>query len=152
MDKLFTDPVFFWLIAMIIFIIFEVATLGLTTMWFALGSLAAMAVAVVSGPIWLQITVFVIVSIVTMFCFRKVALNLFNQNREKTNADGLIGKKGIVTEEISNIHAASQVLVSGLEWTARSVNDEVTIEKGAVVRICEIRGVKLIVEKEAQAE
>jgi membrane protein implicated in regulation of membrane protease activity len=84
-----------------------------------------------------------------MFCFRKVALNLFNQNREKTNADGLIGKKGIVTEEISNLHATGQVTISGLEWTARSVNDEVTIENGSVVVIREIRGVKLIVEKEA---
>lgn len=148
MDKLFTDPVFFWLIAMIIFIIFEVATLGLTTMWFALGSLAALAVAVVGGQLWLQITVFVVVSILTMFCFRKVALNLFNQNREKTNVDGLIGKKGIVTEEISNLHATGQVTISGLEWMARSVDDELTIEKGAVVVIREIRGVKLIVEKE----
>ena len=148
MHKLFTDPVFFWLIAMIIFIIFEVATLGLTTMWFALGSLAALAVAVVGGQLWLQITVFVVVSILTMFCFRKVALNLFNQNREKTNVDGLIGKKGIVTEEISNLHATGQVTISGLEWMARSVDDELTIEKGAVVVIREIRGVKLIVEKE----
>lgn len=148
MDKLFTDPVFFWLIAMIIFIIFEVATLGLTTMWFALGSLAALAVAVVGGQLWLQITVFVVVSILTMFCFRKVALNLFNQNREKTNVDGLIGKKGIVTEEISNLHATGQVTISGLEWMARSVDDELTIEKGAVVVIREIRGVKLVVEKE----
>jgi membrane protein implicated in regulation of membrane protease activity len=149
MDNLLTNPVWFWLIAMIIFIIFEVATLGLTTMWFALGSLAAMAVAMVGGKFWLQIAIFVIVSIVTMFCFRKVALNLFNQNREKTNADGLIGKKGIVTEEISNLHATGQVTISGLEWTARSVNDEVTIENGSVVVIREIRGVKLIVEKEA---
>ena len=149
MDNLFTNPVWFWLIALIIFIIFEVATLGLTTMWFALGALAAMAVAVVGGQIWLQIAVFVVVSIVSLFGFRKVALNLFNQNREKTNADGLIGKKGIVTEEISNLHATGQVTVSGLEWTARSVNDEVTIENGAVVVIREISGVKLIVEKDA---
>ena len=148
MDNLLTNPVWFWLIAMIIFIIFEVATLGLTTMWFALGSLAALAVAVVGGQLWLQITVFVVVSILTMFCFRKVALNLFNQNREKTNVDGLIGKKGIVTEEISNLHATGQVTISGLEWMARSVDDELTIEKGAVVVIREIRGVKLIVEKE----
>ena len=149
MDNLFTNPVWFWLIALIIFIIFELATLGLTTMWFALGALAAMAVAAVGGQIWLQITVFVVVSIVSLFGFRKVVLNLFNQNREKTNADGLIGKKGIVTEEISNLHATGQVTISGLEWTARSVNDEVTIENGSVVVIREIRGVKLIVEKEA---
>ena len=148
MDNLFTNPVWFWLAALIIFIIFEVATLGLTTMWFALGALAAMAVAVVGGQIWLQIAVFVVVSIVSLLGFRKVALNLFNQNREKTNADGLIGKKGIVTEEISNLYATGQVTISGLEWTARSMSDEVTIENGAIVVVREIKGVKLIVEKE----
>lgn len=149
MDKLFTDPVFYWLIAMILFIIAELATMGLTTIWFALGALVALAVAVVGGPGWLQILVFAAVSVLMMFCFRKVALNLFNVNREKTNAEGLIGKKGIVTEDISNIHAAGQVTVSGLEWTARSVDDDVTIEKGEVVVIRAISGVKLIVEKEA---
>lgn len=149
MDKLFTDPVFYWLIAMIIFIIFELATMGLTTMWFALGALVALAVAVVGGPIGLQILVFVAVSLLTMFCFRKVAINLFNRNREKTNAEGLIGKKGIVIEDISNIHATGQVTVAGQEWTARSTDDDVTMEKGEVVVIRAISGVKLIVEKES---
>lgn len=149
MDKLFTDPVFYWLIALILFIIAELATMGLTTMWFALGSLVALAVAVVGGPGWLQILVFVVISLLTMFCFRKVALNLFNTNREKTNVEGLIGKKGIVIEDISNIKATGQVTVSGLEWTARSVNDEVTIEAGEVVVIRAINGVKLIVEKDS---
>ena len=149
MDKLFTDPVFYWLIAMILFIIAELATMGLTTIWFALGALVALAVAVVGGPGWLQILVFVAVSVLMMFCFRKVALNLFNQNREKTNVEGVIGKKGIVIEDISNIHAAGQVTVSGQEWTARSVDDDITIEKGEVVVVRAISGVKLIVEKEA---
>lgn len=149
MENLFTDPVFYWLIAMILFIITELATMGLTTIWFALGALVALAVAVVNGPVWLQIVVFVAVSVLTMYCFRNVALNFFNKNREKTNAEGLIGKKGIVTEKISNIHAVGQVTVSGQEWTARSVSDDVIMEKGEVVVVRAISGVKLIVEKEA---
>ena len=148
MDNLCTNPVWFWLIALIIFIIFEVATLGLTTIWFALGALAAMAVAITGGPVGFQIAVFVVVTIVTLLGFRKVVLNLFNQNREKTNVESLIGKKGIVIEDISNIHATGQVAVSGSEWTARSVSDGITIEKGEVVVIREISGVKAIVEKE----
>lgn len=142
------SPVYFWLIVMIIFIIFELVTLGLTTIWFALGALVALAVAAVGGPLWLQILVFVLVSLLTLFGIRNLAVTFFNQNREKTNADGLIGRKGIVTEEISNIHATGQVTVAGQEWTARSVADGVIYEAGAMVVIREIRGVKLIVEQE----
>ena len=142
------SPVYFWLIVMIIFIIFELVTLGLTTIWFALGALVALAVAAVGGPLWLQILVFVLVSLLTLFGIRNLAVTFFNQNRAKTNADGLIGRKGIVTEEISNIHATGQVTVAGQEWTARSVADGVIYEAGAMVVIREIRGVKLIVEQE----
>ncbi len=142
------SPVYFWLILMIIFIIFELATMGLTTIWFALGSLVALAVAAVSGPVWLQIIVFVVVSVITLFGVRNIATDFFNKNREQTNAQGLIGKKGIVTEDISNIYATGQVTVAGQEWTARAVDDSVTYEKGEMVVIRAISGVKLMVEKE----
>ena len=142
------EPVYFWLIFMIIFIVFELATMGLFTIWFALGSLVALAVAAVGGPVWLQILVFVAVSILSFFGVRNLALGFFNKNRERTNADSLIGKKGIVTEQISNIHAAGQVTVAGQEWTARAVDDSEIYEAGTMVVIRSISGVKLIVEKE----
>jgi len=146
---LFTiEPVYFWLILMILFIIFELATMGLTTMWFALGALVALAIAAVGGPVWLQIIVFVAVSVLALFGFRNIATEFFNKSREQTNAFGLIGKKGIVTEEISNVLAVGQVTVAGQEWTARSVEDGVTYEKGTMIVVRDISGVKLIVEKE----
>ena len=147
MDILFMEPVYFWLILMILFIIFELATMGLTTMWFALGSLASLAVAVAGGPVWLQVIAFFAVSLIALFCFRNITKDLFNRNREKTNADSLIGRKGIVTESISNIYATGQVTVAGQEWTARTVDDDVTLEKGEMVIIRSISGVKLMVEK-----
>lgn len=150
MDSLFMEPVYFWLILVILFIILELATMALTTIWFAVGSLVALAVAVAGGPLWLQTIVFIVVSFVTLLCIRKMAMNSFNQNREKTNADSLIGRTGIVTEDISNIHATGQVTVSGQEWTARTVEDNKTYVKGEVVVVRSISGVKLIVEKEEE--
>ena len=147
MGILFIKPVYFWLITMILFIGFELATLGLTTIWFALGALAAMAAAVVGSPIWLQVIVFFAVSLLALFGFRNIAKESFNKNRTKTNADSLIGRKGIVTEDISNIYATGQVTVAGQEWTARSVEDSVTLEKGEMVIIRSISGVKLMVER-----
>ena len=147
MDILFMNPVYFWLITMILFIGFELATMGLTTMWFALGALVALAVAAVGGPVGLQVIVFFAVSLLALFCFRNLAKEHFNRNRVKTNADSLIGRKGIVTEDISNIYATGQVTIAGQEWTARSVDDSVTLEKGEMVVIRSISGVKLMVER-----
>ncbi|MBR4059192.1 MAG: NfeD family protein [Lachnospiraceae bacterium] len=144
------NPVYFWLITMILFIGFELATMGLTTMWFALGALAALAVAAVGGAVWLQVIVFFVVSLLALFGFRNLAKDHFNRNRVKTNADSLIGRKGIVTEEVSNIYATGQVTVAGQEWTARSVDDSVTLEKGEMVVIRSISGVKLMVERIAE--
>lgn len=141
------DPVYFWLITMLLFIAFELATLGLTTIWFALGALTAMAIAVVGGPIWLQIILFFAVSILALICYRNLVKDHFNKNRVRTNADSLIGRVGIVTEEISNLYATGQVTVAGQEWTARAVDDSVTLEKGEQVTICSISGVKLMVER-----
>ena len=151
MDNIFfINPVYFWLITMILFIGFELATMGLTTMWFALGALAALAVAAVGGAVWLQVIVFFVVSLLALFGFRNLAKDHFNRNRVKTNADSLIGRKGIVTEEVSNIYATGQVTVAGQEWTARSVDDGVTLEKGEMVVIRSISGVKLMVERIAE--
>lgn len=147
MNILFMNPVYFWLITMILFIGFELATMGLTTMWFALGALVALAVAAVGGPVGLQVIVFFAVSLLALFCFRNLAKEHFNRNRVKTNADSLIGRKGIVTEDISNIYATGQVTIAGQEWTARSVDDNVTLEKGEMVVIRSISGVKLMVER-----
>ncbi len=148
MDNIFfINPVYFWLITMILFIGFELATMGLTTMWFALGALAALAVAAVGGAVWLQVIVFFVVSLLALFGFRNLAKDHFNRNRVKTNADSLVGRKGIVTEEVSNIYATGQVTVAGQEWTARSVDDNVTLEKGEMVVIRSISGVKLMVER-----
>ena len=147
MGIFFIEPVYFWLITMILFIGFELATMGLTTMWFALGSLAALVVAAVGGPVWLQVIVFFVVSLLALFGFRNLTKDHFNRNRVKTNADSLIGRKGIVTEEVSNIYATGQVTVAGQGWTARSVDDNVTLEKGEMVVIRSISGVKLMVER-----
>lgn len=142
------EPVYFWLIAIILFVVLELATMGLTTIWFALGSLTALAVAVVGGPVWLQAVVFTLVSFITLFGVRNIAAGYFNKNREQTNVMGLIGKKGIVTEKISNVLACGQVTVAGQEWTARTLEDGAVYEEGEMVVIRDIQGVKLIVEKE----
>lgn len=141
-----TNPVIVWLAILIILVVIEIFTLGLTTIWFAGGALVAIIVAAVGGPVWLQITLAIIVAMVLLFFTRPIAMKYFNRDREKTNAESLVGRQAIVTSEINNLQGIGQVTVNGMEWTARSIIDGQTIEPGEVVIIRGINGVKLLVE------
>ena len=58
-----------------------------------------------------------------------------------------MGKEAVVLQEINSLKASGQVQLNGIEWTARAENMEDVIEKGAIVCIKKIEGVKLIVTR-----
>ena len=66
-----------------------------------------------------------------------------------TNADALIGAQAVVIEAINNLHAQGQVKIRGQVWTARSSEEGVTYEKGEVVSVLAIEGVKLICNRDS---
>ena len=134
-----------WLGLVIVFGIVEAATMGLTSIWFAVGALAAMVAAACHAPLGLQIVVFVAVSAVAVWLTRGKVQNRFNQNREATNADRVLGHVGVVQETVDNQKAVGQVKVDGAIWSARSVGGDV-IPAGAEVVIRAIEGVKVRVE------
>jgi len=140
----------YWLILLVILLFIEVITLGLTTIWFAAGALAAFFVSIFVGNLLVQILVFCSVSLLLLFFTRPIAMKYFEQNRTKTNYESLIGKQGRVIERIDNMEPSGQVNLNGQEWTARSSTDEVTFEKGQVVVVKSISGVKLIVEEKVE--
>ena len=146
-----TEMMFFWAALVIVAIAIEAATMGLTSIWFAGGGLVALIVAALKGPIVLQVILFFVVSLVLLIFTRPVAVKYFNKDRVKTNAESIVGRKGIVTGEIDNLKATGQVTVGGQEWTARSKDPERKIETGAIVKIFAIDGVKLIVEPAEEA-
>lgn len=139
-----------WLVIFIVSIIIELATMGLATIWFAGGALIALIFAICGTPLWLQITLFFVVSLVLIFFTRPIALKYFNNGRTKTNADSLVGEIAIVSEEIDNIKGQGVVKVNGLEWSAKTVSDEMVIPAGKKVIIQKIEGVKLIVIPESE--
>lgn len=137
--------VIFWLVLLIICIGVELATMGLTTIWFAGGALVAIFLTVIGAPIWLQATVFIVVSLVLLFFTRPVAVKYFNKDRVKTNVESMVGRQAIVISEIDNLQGIGQVTVGGQEWSARRADENVKIAVGAVVMVVAINGVKLIV-------
>ena len=136
-----------WAGLTVLFVIVELATYGLASIWFALGSLAALIVAALGGAIWLQIVVFAVVSAATLLLTRPLAQKYVNSRTQATNADRVIGAKALVTEEINELAGTGSVRVDGKIWTARSTDDSV-LPIGARVVVKEIRGVRLIVEPE----
>lgn len=142
----------FWMVILILCIVIEVLTLGLTTIWFAAGALVAIFAALLYAPIFVQVILFLLVSLTLLFFTRPIAVKYFNRDRVKTNVESMVGRQAIVTGEIDNLQAMGQVTVGGQEWSARSWDDKVRIPAGAVVVVVAISGVKLIVRTEQRME
>lgn len=141
------DMTIFWLVLMIVLILAEIATMGLTTIWFAAAALVCGICAGFGMPFLPQMILFIVVSLVLILFTRPIAMKYFNRDRVKTNAESLIGRQAIVTTQIDNLRSTGQVTVSGQEWTARSSEDGTVIPQGAVAEILAINGVKLIVRE-----
>ncbi len=136
-----------WFILFVIFVAAEIVTAGaLVSIWFCFGALAAMFAAMAGTSFTIQMVIFIAVSVVLLIFTKPFAKKLLNGRIEATNAPALIGKYGIVTEEINNIEAVGAVKIDGKIWTARSSDEREIIKEGAEVKILDIQGVKLIVK------
>ena len=129
--------VMYWLGAAAVFVVIEIMTMGLTTIWFAGGALVGAVMAAVSLPLWSQIIAFAVISVILLILTRPWALKYVNS---------LIGQTGLVTQDIDNLNAKGQVKERGQIWTARSISDEVKLHEGQKVSIESISGVKVIVK------
>ncbi|MBE7051646.1 MAG: NfeD family protein [Ruminococcaceae bacterium] len=136
-----------WIIFMVAMLIVEASTVNLVSIWFAIGALGAIIAAYFGGGLICQLVVFVAVTAVSLLIAKPFIKKFRNTKTVATNADRLIGETGIVTEEIDNTKFAGRVTVNGSHWAAVAGNKE-EISIGTKVRIKEISGVKLIVEKE----
>ena len=143
--------VIFWAVAVVAFVILELATVGLASIWFAIGALAALIATLLGAPLWLQIVLFAVVSIATLLLTRPLAKKYINSRATATNADRVIGKRAVVKERIDELAGTGAVLADGKMWSARTV-DGSAAESGDIVTVREIRGVKLIVERQSAAE
>lgn len=136
-----------WLILFVVLLVIELFTVGLTTIWFAIGSLAAFLADLLGAGLLLQIIIFLAVSCILLIFTRPWAARHVNRRRIKTNYESEIGKIILITEKVDNLNQTGKSTVDGQEWTVRSQNDEDILEPGDKARVVDISGVKLIVEK-----
>lgn len=135
---------YIWLCVLIVAIVLEAITVGLVSIWFVPGALVAMILAFFGVPAYLQLTVFLGLSILLLVFSRTIWKKYLQRNpADKTNADALIGQTGIVTADIDNIHEKGEIKISGLYWSARSADGSL-IQTDSIVEVLSIEGVKLI--------
>lgn len=134
-----------WFGLLLIFLIVEAACpIHLVSIWFAAGSLVAMIVSFLGGPVWLQITLFVVVAGAMVALLWPFIRKFLNPKLVKTNVDAIIGSRGIVTETVDNTAAAGRAKIGPMEWTVRSTSGDV-IQVGTIVTVDRIEGVKAFV-------
>ena len=144
----FSPYIILWVVLVIICILVELATVGLTAIWFAAGALVSLAAAALGANPIVQIILFLAVSIVLLAATRPWAKKYINSRTQSTNADSLIGQTIQIKERVSNMDQTGMAVVHGQEWTVRTRNDNEIIEPGEKAKILAISGVKLIVAKE----
>lgn len=136
---------FVWLAIAILAAVVEAIVPSLVSVWFVPGGLAGLIVSLMGGPVWLQVLVFLAVSMAALAFTRPLAKRFLDRRKEHTNADRVVGATGIVIQDIDNVMAAGRVTVMGGSWSARSTEPDGKIQAGTKVRIEKIDGVKLMV-------
>lgn len=138
---------FIWLLVAIIAVVMEACVASLVSIWFVPAALIAMILAFCSVPFWIQLSVFLIISVLLIVFMKPIAKKVLGVKHIATNADSLIGEQAIVTEEINNLEAKGQVKIRGQFWTARAYDQSKIYTPGEVLNVVSIEGVKLICKK-----
>ena len=135
-----------WIAVLVTAVVVEAVTSDFVAIWFFPAALVSLILSLFDVPVWLQVLLFVVVGLALVIATRPLCRKFLMVKKEKTNAEALIGKVCIVTEEIRNIDEVGEVKVGGLCWSARAEDAQRVIAVGEHVEIVEIQGVKLIVK------
>ena len=133
-----------WLIIVILLTLIEIATINLTTIWFVVSGIVALITSLFIDNYILQFGIFVILGVILLITTKPFLTKFIKEHKVKTNIDRIIGMTGIVTEKIGK-NEDGEVKVDGKRWTAYA--DE-KIKKDELVKVLEIKGLKIKVEKE----
>ncbi len=136
---------YLWIFVVIIALVVEASTASLTAIWFIPSAIVAIVLSFFKVSVGIQVIIFFVLSLISIITLRKKLEDKLKKKVVSTNADALIGKIGIVTEDIDDINFKGQVKVSGQVWTA--VGDGEKIVKGDTVEVLAIEGVKLVIKK-----
>lgn len=139
--------IIFWAALAIILIGSEIATVQLISVWFGAGSLVAFISSFFAIDFYVQVIIFITVSVVLLLATRPFVKKYLNSGgHTKTNADSLIGKECVVKEEVNSLLGTGRVYVEGLAWSAKSTSPDIILKENETCVITDIQGVTLIIK------
>ena len=138
----------YWVVAALVLFIVEMFTSGFAVICLAIGALCGAAASLLDWSLEIQLLVFAVVSFVALIAVRPILKRLFFRKGEKvqTNVDAIIGKRGVVCVEIEADDDNGRVMIDGLDWRAKSDNNE-PLPVGTKVEVVERDSVILTVKK-----
>lgn len=136
-----------WFLIFLILIIVEVLTINLSTIWFIIGSVFAFFSSFFTRNLNYQIIVFIVFTIISIILTKRFLTKVSNFKKINTNVDSIIGRTCLVTKDINNLLNQGEIVIDKNIWSALSKDDNVVIKEGTKVKICDIKGVKVIVEE-----
>lgn len=136
-----------WILAALLLFIIEMFTTGFAVLCLAVGCVGGAIAAACDMSLEWQLVIFALVSLVALAAVRPVLKRSFYRNGEKvpTNVNAMVGRRGIVCNTIDSTDSG-RVVIDGVDWKARSVEDEPIVE-GTHVEIVAVDSVILIVKK-----
>ena len=136
-----------WLALFVVMLVIEGAGPGLVSIWFSFGALIALLVSFIPGVAWwIELIVFVVVSVATLLAFRPVVKRFYKRNNIRTNVDSFVGKRGYVIEDITFLKPGA-IKIGDVSWTAIPIDKNAKILENEVIEVVAINGNKLVVKK-----
>ena len=136
-----------WLALFVVMLVIEGAGPGLVSIWFSFGALIALLVSFIPGVAWwIELIVFVVVSVATLLALRPVVKRFYKRNNIRTNVDSFVGKRGYVIEDITFLKPGA-IKIGDVSWTAIPVDNNEKILENEVIEVVAINGNKLVVKK-----
>lgn len=137
----------FWLIIAVICLILELSSGDFFVTCFAIGGLCALVSSLFGVPFWVQVVVFAICSVLSIWLIRPKLLKSLHASGEDrpSNADALLGREGTVVEPIVQ-NGSGYVKIDGDVWKAVT-QDGSPVAKGDQVRVVSMESIIVIVVK-----
>ncbi|MCB0880957.1 MAG: NfeD family protein [Thermoleophilia bacterium] len=141
------DPWLIWLIVAAALVGIEVATLTLVMGMAAVGALGAMVTALVGGPVWAQMVVFIVITVAMLLVVRPMARrHLHTPAQLRTGTAALVGASGVVLDEVTA--RDGRVRINGEVWSARAYDGRSVIAAGRDVHVVKIDGATALIMEE----
>ncbi len=138
-----------WILVFFLILFVEGLSQQLIAVWFAVGAVVAIIAELMSASFNVQLSCFVIASIISLLLLRPYVKKATAGKIERTNSDENIGKTAVVIADFDAATNEGRVMLSGLDWAAKSLSSAKLL-KGEQVTGVSISGVKLLVSRKEE--